>query len=146
MKLVLVVILAAAVVFLATYFDVFTPILSIQVRRFPNKLFAEFAKGQRHLNLLQLILRKNSFAKEHGLARGLSFITDQIPLPLGFSHTRLVCPIPPSYAQRHTQQELDVLKFKEGNYMFIEFRYWNAVLSYPNLIRAMHKLKKESRG
>ena len=39
-----------------------------------------------------------------------------------------------------------MLKFKEGNYIFIEFRYWNAVLSYPNLIRAMHKLKKESRG
>lgn len=57
-----------------------------------------------------------------------------------------MCPIPPSYAQRHTQQELDVIKFQEGNYMFIEFKYWNAILSYPNLIRAMYKLKKESKG
>ena len=30
--------------------------------------------------------------------------------------------------------------------MFIEFKYWNALLSYPNLVRAMYKLKKESKG
>ncbi|CAL5970272.1 Hypothetical_protein [Hexamita inflata] len=141
------IILLVAFLFVALWFlDIFDPLLSVEIRKYYCQYFVVFDKQRRLCNYVQLCNQLRIHMKNSNQQLNPAFFADA-PLGLFKSSTVKQCAsISPAQKESIQSKDLLIEKLQASNYLSIEFKYRNAILSYINIYRALLKMKHFTKG